>query len=445
MRDVPVENVRNFAMLGHTGSGKTSLIDALLHRMGVNDRKGTPENGTSMADWTEEERERQITMWAKPFEGIHEAPDGTPYRLVLLDTPGYADFVGQMVSAVAVADAGMILIDATAGVQVGSNRAWRRCEAAGIGRAVVISGVDKDNADFDAVLDALRGSWGACCVPMSLPGPRRHGGAGARRRAPRAPRRAGRGGAQRTDRGGGGVRRRDAGEVPGGRDPRRRRSSPPGCAPPWRAGRLVPVFAVSSRTEAGLPELLDGIGRVFPSPRDREVKDAGGAAVDTSPSAPFAGLVWRSIIDPFVGQLSVVRVFGGTLSADSEVQNATREHQRAARRPLRAQRQEAGHGERRPGPATIVAIPKLKMTALNDTLCKAGESVSLPGRSSFPHPVMAYAVTPKTQGDEDKLAHGLHRAAERGPDPARRAQRRDARADPVGHGRRATRGGGGAA
>jgi len=169
MKDMPVAKVRNFALLGHTGSGKTTLLDALLFKLGATDRKGSPEQGTSFADWTEEEKERKLTIWAKPFEMVYSSPTLGRHELTVLDTPGYADYYGQVIAATTVADAGVLLVDATAGIQVGTQRAWRRLEALNLPRAIVISGVDRDNAHFDATLAAIQSAWGPRCRPVTAP------------------------------------------------------------------------------------------------------------------------------------------------------------------------------------------------------------------------------------------------------------------------------------
>lgn len=419
MKDMPVAQVRNFALFGHTGSGKTTLLDALLFKLGVNDRRGSPEAGTSAADWTEEESERKITIWAKPFDARYAPAGGAPHRLVMMDTPGYADFAGQTISAAAVADAGLIVIDAVAGIQVGTYRAWRLCEQRQIPRLIVINGLDRENADFDGVADAAAQLWGARCIPITVPNAARTaladvlGAAPAAEFAERAAELKNRlieAAAESDD---ALLEKFLGGEALTAEEIAR------GLRGAVGAGKLVPIFAVSAKTDLGLPELLSGIVRLLPSPLDRPALDAAGSAVDAKPGAPFTGFVWRSIMDPFVGQLSLVRVYGGTLKPDTEIFNATRN-----------QKERIGafyliNGKKQETPAEvhagdIIAIPKLKHTGLNDSLCAVGASVRF-APVAFPNPVMTYAVTCKTQGDEDKLSVGLRRAADE--DPTLRVER----------------------
>lgn len=408
MKDMPLAQVRNFALFGHTGSGKTSLLDAILFKLGVNDRRGSPETGTSIADWTDEERERKITIWAKPFDARFTPPGGTPHRLVVVDTPGYADFLGQTLSAAAIADAALIVIDAVAGLQVGAYRAWRLCEQRQIPRAIVVNGIDRENANFDEVAETVARLWGARCVPVSFPAGTSAVtdvlGAASDARAGELRNRLIESAAESNDAllekylGGETL---TAEEIAGG------------MRLAVAAGKLVPVFAVSAKTDAGLPELLQGIVRFFPSPLERPGRLSDGQTVDPSPTAPFSGFVWRSIMDPFVGQLALVRVYGGTLKPDTEVFNVTRQ-----------QKERIGafyllNGKKQETPAEvhagdIIAIPKLKHTALNDTLGAPGATVGF-APITFPNPVMTFAVACKNQGDEDKLSLGLRRVADDDP------------------------------
>jgi len=416
MKDIPIADVRNFVLVGHTGSGKTSLVDSLLFKLGVTDRLGNPGDGTSAADWTDEEKGRKITIWAKPFDAVWRPKGGKALGLVMLDTPGYADFYGQVVAASSVADAALILVDATAGVQVGTVRSWKRCEALGLPRAVVITGLDKENADFDATVAALQERWGPRCEAVTYPAADGKSvvdalsASDARSEEIRS--RLTDAAAESSDEliekvlGGEAL---TADELSGGL-----RAS-------VAQAKFIPIFAVMARQSIGLEELMAGLGRLMPSPADRPAKDAAGNAVDPSEGAPLAAQVWRSINDPFVGQLTLARVWGGTLKEKSEIFNATREQKENVGTLyfLNGKKQdtvpEVQAGD-------VVALAKLKSTVINDTLCAAGKAIQMPP-IEFPKPVVSFAVHPKTQGDEDKLGQGLHRVAE--DDPTLHVQRND--------------------
>ncbi|MDZ4197945.1 MAG: GTP-binding protein [Kiritimatiellia bacterium] len=322
MKGMPVSNVRNFAWMGHTGSGKTSLVDSLLYRFGVHDRKGTPENGTSLADYTEEEKERKITVWAKPLDGVYKSPDGTACRLVMLDTPGYADFVGQMMAAQNAADAVLIAVDAVSGIQVGSSRAWRLAEKSGKPRGIVVTGLDKENADAAAVLASLQSTWGSRCLPFSLCSPDRRQVVGLFSDAA-----VGWTSAEETRNAviEAAAESEDALlEKYLSGDALSPAEITEGVRASIRAGSLFPVFFTSAKTDVGLDALCEGLAKYFPSPIDLPVTDADGKSIDPSPDAPFTGFVWRTISDPFVGHLSLVRIYGGTLKSEGEIQNSTK-------------------------------------------------------------------------------------------------------------------------
>lgn len=408
MKNIPVDNVRNIVLLGHSGSGKTSLLDALLFRLGGNDRKGQPDNGTSAADWTEEEKDRKMTVWSKPFELRRNGSAGVE-RFVVLDTPGYADFVGQMICAAAIADAALVAVDAVAGMHVGTVRAWRLCEQLKLPRGILITGLDRDNANPAAVLAAIQSTWGARCVPVTLPGADaaaviRADSAAASGDAEAARARLIETAAETDDAllekylGGESLSEADIAA---------------GLRRAMLSGSFVPVFAVCARTDAGLPELLDGLVRYFPTPLDRPRTAADGTPVDPAPTAPFVGHVWRTISDPFAGQLSLCRVFGGTLRAEGEVANVTQgTKERIGTLLVLNGRKQDQAAEAHAG--DIVALAKLKSTRFNDTLAAAPTQPPLPS-ITVPNPVMAYAVAPKTQGDDDKLMAGLQRVAEEDP------------------------------
>lgn len=414
MKNIEITNVRNFALLGHTGSGKTALLDAILFKLGVTDRQGSPENGTSASDWTDEEKSRQISMWATSFDLVYKTKGGRDMELVALDTPGYADFYGQVLSATAVSDGGVIVVDAVSGVQVGTHRAWKNCELAGLPRAIVVTGIDKENADFYGALEAIQGLWGAQCVPVVIP-TLDHKSVIDVMAAKEIP-------ADIADRAKEmkGALVEYAAETDdaliekylGGEDLSAEEIAA-GLHGAVHDGNLIPVFAVSSKTNLGLEELLEGISLLLPSPPERPVKDKDGSVVDVNPDAPFSGFVWRSLNDPFTGQVSFVRVYGGSLKKGQEMYNATK-----------GQKEKVGHlmiinGKKQEEidvahAGDIVAIPKLKSTELNDSLCAVGCEIHF-NAIEFPSATTFYSVTAKKQGDEDKLATALHRVADEDP------------------------------
>lgn len=412
MKDIAIADVRNFTLMGHTGAGKTAVIDALLFKMGVNDRLGSSADGSSMADWTDEEKHRKITIWAKPFDGLYKSKSGQKIRMVMLDTPGYADFYGQMVSASAVTDAALMVVDAHSGIQVGTNRAWKRCQALDLPRGIVVTGLDKENTDFDAAVASIQALWGARCIPVVIPskdgksvvdvlgGPAGDRAAEVEELKARLVEAA----AESND---ALLEKFLAGET----------LSPEeistGLRNSVKAGKLIPLFAMVAPKDLGVVELLEGLARLFPSPADVPVKDAAGAVVDPSPNAPFAGLVWRVINDPFVGQLTLVRVYGGTIKPDGEMFNSVKgQKERYGTVYYSNGKKQDASAEAHAG--DIIALAKLKTTVLNDTLCAQSHPIKF-APIVFPNPVMAYAVAPKTQGDEDKIGTGLHRVADDDP------------------------------
>jgi elongation factor G len=413
MKNTSIANVRNFVFLGHTGSGKTAMIDRILHKLGVNDRIGSTLDGTSMADFTEEEKERQISVWAKPFIASYKSRTGRETELVMLDTPGYADFIGQMLAATRVADAGLIAVDAAGGIEVGTSRVWKRCEKLGLPRAIVVTGLDKDNTDFDATLETIRQVWGDHCVPLTLPAA---GGGGVVTVLGEDDKGAA---ADRVEEIKGGLIELAAEtddsliEKYLGGESLTQDELYDGLRGAIRSGGFIPVFAVATPTDVGLDEMLEAVAGLFPSPADRDLRDADGTPLDVSAEAPFAGEVWRTTNDPFVGHMTFVRVWNGTLKADGELFNASRDHGERTGKVylLNGKKQEAVE-EARAG--DIVALAKLKDTHMNDSLCAPGSSIRFEP-IECPRPVVAYAVYPKSSGDEDKLANGLHRVAEDDP------------------------------
>lgn len=421
MKNIAVADVRNFTLMGHTGSGKTTLADAILFKMGIADRLGSVDAGTSLSDYTEEEKNRNISVFASTFQGEYKTPAGNTYELTFCDTPGYMDFFGQVIAAARASETGLIVVDASAGIQVGTHRAIKCCQRRGVAaRAIVITGLDKENTDFNKTFAEIQEAFGSGCVPVVMP----TSGADAV------------------------VDVLAASDVPDDLAETVRETKgalvemaaetdealiekylegeeltaeeiAEGLDVAVASGNLVPVFTCMPLKDIGISELLDGICRLFPSPERHEIHDLEDHVIDTAPDAPFTGLVWRSVIDPFVGQMSYLRVFSGTLRSDSEVYNVSKDKREKVsnllcvvgkkQTPIKV----ACAGD-------IVAIPKLKDTHVGDTLAAPG-STTVIDPIHLPSPVTFVAVNAKTQADEDKIGTALQRLSEM--DPTLRVER----------------------
>ena len=410
MHDIPVDNVRNFVLAGHSGSGKTALTDALAFKLGLNDRLGSTTNGSSISDFTEEEKSRKISIFSATFNAKYTAPGGAAYNLFFTDTPGFMDFYGQLRSACRAADSGLLVVDASGGVQVGTRRAWKCFKQTGVvSRVVVVTGLDKDNTDFAKTLEALRTAFGAGCIPVAFPADDKASvvpvfadnvPAAFKDAAEEAKLQLMERAAESDD------ALTEKFLLEGALAPEEVAA---GLVKAAAAGTFIPVVPVFPLGGAGVQELLDTIVNWTANPLQRARVDADGKPIDTSPSRPFVGLVWRSVSDSFVGQMSYVRVLAGTLKAETEIENPN-----SGREKVSALLVPCGKKYVPAAVATsgdIVAIPKLKATKVSDTLCAPGNPVHA-RPVKFPDPVMFAAVTAATQADDDKLGPALQRLLE---------------------------------
>ena len=414
MKNVPIADVRSFAIMGHTGSGKTTLTDAILYKVGINDRLGSVDNGSSLSDYTDEEKSRNISIFSTSFSKQYKGADGHVMGMDLIDTPGYMDFYGQVIAASRAVETGVITVDASSGVQVGTRRAWKLCVKQGIARAIVVTGLDRDNTDFEKTMADITKSFGDNCVPVVLP----------------------------VDSCGGVIDVLGAKDIPeeiaeqvsaikghlvelaaetddtliekyfGGEE-----LSPKEIADGLRDSVahsvLVPVFVACALKDVGIDALLDGISRLLPSPETREYNDSNGEPIHPGGDETFVGLVWRTVHDPFVGQLTFVRVKGGTITAESEVYNPVKKAKEKIGALLFVNGKKQNPIESAKA-GDIIAIPKLKITTLGDTICAMGKDI-ICRNINFPKPVMFQAVTAKTQADEDKIGEALTRVCEDDP------------------------------
>ena len=409
MSETSVSNVRNFVILGHSGSGKTTLTDAVAFKLGLNDRMGLVANGSSVADTSDEEKNRKITLFAKSFTATHKLGNDE-YKIVFTDSPGFMDFCGQIQGAIRAADFALITVDASSGVQVGTRRAWKYCQDGGLASiAFVITGLDKDNTDFVKTVAAIRDAFGMNCVPVTAPT-----GASAV------------------------INLLDANDLPGPLQEIRdslaesaaetdealmekyfeQGSLEPadirkGLVNGIHSGSINPIYTVCPLKDVGVTEMLDSICRLLPAPGARVYRDTEGNDLAPDPDAPAVAQVWRTAVDPFLGQLSYVRVISGTLTTGMSVQNTSTDTKESISSMIYV----VGKKQTpvtKAVPGDIVAIPKFKNTKTGNTLAAAGSTVRLPD-IDLPQPVMFMAVEAKTQADEDKLSTAIHRLLDSDP------------------------------
>ncbi|MDR7390110.1 MAG: elongation factor G [Armatimonadota bacterium] len=425
MKTYPVERIRNVAVVGHGGVGKTSLVEALLFCAGATERMGRVDDGTATTDFDPEEVRRKITINAAT------APlEWRDHKVNLIDTPGYPDFVGEAHAALRVADAALFVVDALSGVQVQTEKLWKVADQHGLPRLVVVNRLDRENAQFARAVESLQARFGAHVVPLQVPlgsetalrgvvdlvGMRAFTYEGGRAREAELPEDA-----------------RD--EALSWREKLLERAAESddallekyleqgelsedelrgGLRAGVASGRVVPVVCAVATSGLGAQGVLDLVVDLVPSPADRPAEvSVDGQTLRPDPSGPLAALVFKTMADPYVGRLSYFRVYSGTLRSDSQVYNANKERaERVGQLYLLRGKQQIPVSEVPAG--DLGAVAKLSETQTNDTLCSKDHPVRL-RPVEFPRPAISMTVEPKSKQDEDKLGQALARLAEEDP------------------------------
>ncbi|HET9162826.1 MAG TPA: elongation factor G [Solirubrobacterales bacterium] len=426
------DRIRNVALIGHRGCGKTSLHEALLFEAGATRRLGRVAEASTVSDSEPDERERRMSIGASVACFEHDGRE-----IDLIDTPGEPSFVADAAAALRVCDAAVVVVNGVAGVEVQTERLWRRADAEGLARLVFVNMLDRERADFFAVLDSLKTAFGPHVVATEIPIGAEHEvrgvidlidleaflyegeerGNAERVEIPDELR------AQAEE-----YRERLMDEVAENSDELMERyldgeqidhaEIVAVLKQGVTAGRIFPVTCGVATRNLGVNRLLDALVEDLPSPAMRGPVAALGEAgepiaVAPDESGPLVAYVFKTLADPYAGRLNMLRVYRGTLRSDSHVVNvARREKERIGQlgRPLGGeltQVTELGAGE-------IGTVAKLKHTQAGDVLCEGQEELAFP-RLDLPSPVMAFAYEPKTKGDEEKAAAAVRRLSEEDP------------------------------
>src|SRR5438874_5425489 len=406
MASLTPDKIRNVAVVGHGGSGKTSLVEGLLFSVGATSRLGKVDDGTSILDTDPEEHKRKITINVAiaSFQN-----DGA--KINLLDTPGFADFAGDQRAALRVADASIVVVDASAGVQVGTQLVWSELEKTNTPRAVVVGRLDRENADFDRVLAQLRDAYGNRVVPLHVPfgahqnisgtidllhGTVLKGPKDKPMDMPAADReRVGQYRQQLVE----AIVETDEDLLTRYLDSKELSYDELRDAlhAAVREGSVIPVIAASSVKNVGYGALLTTITEMLPSPAEVGsviAKSASGDEVarKVDPNEKLAAFVFKTLSDPFVGKLSFVRVYAGTLHHNSPIFDAAKNETERVGQIffLRGKEQEPTDTV---SAGDICAIPKLTATSTNATLADKDAPVMLPP-IEFPSPSFSVAIEP---------------------------------------------------
>jgi elongation factor G len=421
------EKIRNVALVGHGGAGKTTLAEALLHRAGAINRLGRVEDGSTVCDHDPEEQRRglSLSLAVAPFEW-------KGHKVNLVDTPGYADFVGDVAAALRVVDLAVFVVSAIEGVEVQTEAIWREAARLGVPRMIFVNKLDRERASFERTLDQLRDRLGAGVAPLELPIGTEGGFRGIADLLTDTAH-VYEGGVPHTEPipdemealehqvhdnlVEGIVVAEDAlleryleGDIPSLGELEH------ALTLGIETASVFPVVCGSATAEVGIDRLADFLVEIGPPPADRPTTVTAGdteVAVAADPSADPLLFVFKTIADPFVGQLSLFKVLSGTIRNDDHLVNS------------RSGADERLHGlfvvrgkEHEPieslAAGDIGGVAKLADTATGDTLSARGKPVRVPGIEQ-PPAVLAVAVVPKTQADDDKLATAIHRLQEEDP------------------------------
>jgi len=430
------EKIRNVALVGHGGSGKTTLVETLLHAAGVTTRLGKVDEGSSILDTDPEEQKRHISINVKIASLAH---DGT--KINFIDTPGFADFAGDQKAGLRVADSALVAIDASAGIQVGTQLVWQELEREQKARVAVVTRLDRENADFDGVLTQLRDAHGIRVVALHVPIGTHQGIEatidllhGQVLKGPKDPIAE----LPESERERVGEYRRQLVEaiVETNEDLLTRyldgkemsyEELRDALHAAVREGQVIPVIATSASKRVGFAGLLETIVDMLPSPVEGGAaigKSAAGQEIARKPShdEKLSAFVFKTVADPFVGKLSFVRVYSGVLRANAPVWDATAGEQERVGQIFftRGKEQEVADAV---GAGDLCAVPKLTASRTGSTLADKDASI-LYDQIDFPSPAFSVAIEPSSKQDLDKLSTALHRLIEE--DPTLQVRRDDA-------------------
>jgi len=423
MKEYPTDKIRNIALVSHSSAGKTMLAEAYLHVMGVTTRLGRIEDGSTASDFEDEEIRRGISLSTSVIPIEYK-----DHKINFLDTPGYTDFVGEVISALRVADGVVVVVDSVAGAEVGTEIAWSYADKFNLPRFVVINKMDRDNANFQKALGTVAESFETRLIPVQLPWGEKADFKGVLDLL-----------SMKAYAGDG----KDGEDIPAefseaveearmelvetaaeGDDELLMKyldgeelstdEIVAGLRSAVLSGEFVPVFVTAATAEIGMFPLVDAIISLMPSPSDRPAIEAEGATapeeLPASDAGPLAAYVWKTTADPFVGKITYFKVYSGVINSDGRVwnQNAREEERLGGVFVIRGKEQIAVK-TLHSGDLGVVA--KLGDTSTSHTFSDKAHALTLP-IPDYPNALYNVAVSPDTQADSAKVSPTLTRLCE---------------------------------
>lgn len=423
MKEYKTESIRNITFASHSGAGKTILSEALLYFSGAINRMGKIEDGSTISDFDEEEQRRSISIYTSVLPVEYK-----DHKINILDTPGYTDFLGEEISALRVSDGAVILVDAVAGIEVGTELAWNYSGEFDIPRFILINKMDRENANFKKIFDAFQEISDVRLLPLQLPwgeqadfkgvidliNMKAYKGIGS-----------------------------ESVEIPAeyksaaeeahaaiveaaaeGADELMEKFFEEGSLTPEeiskglksviKQGSFVPVFVSSATNQIGLVPLLEAFIKIFPSPVEagpyKAIDQGKEVEIKSLDSGPLAAYVWKTTADPFVGKQTYFRVYSGTVNSDSRVWNHDKGNEERFG-TVSIPRGKENIPVKVVHAGDIAIVPKLSETITGNTLGDKGTPIILPS-AKYPNALYRVAVSPKTQADSAKISTVLTRLCE---------------------------------
>lgn len=422
-------SIRNVAVVGHGGCGKTQLVSAMLYAAGAVNRLGKVDDGSTITDFDDEEIARKHTLSSSLAHAEWQKT-----KINIIDAPGFANFLTDARAALRVAEAAIVVVDGVAGVEVQTEKLWGDAAALDLPRIVVVNRLERERASLERTLESLHRDCSRTIIPVQIPLGEERGFKGVvdlvRMKA-----------LSSTPDTGKLVEEEVPAAIAGAATAARERLVEmvaeadeslmekffdegtlsqedllKGLRAATVSGKIFPLVCTSGLHVIGMHPLLDAIVSYVPSPAERDfpaIGADGDTTVKASDTAPYAAFVWKTIADPFAGRITMLRVVSGTLKSDANIHNNTRDGSERFGHLLVLQGKTQTHvPELKAG--DLGAVAKLKDTHTNDVLAEKTFKTRF-HPITFPEPVLSYAIEPKSRGDEDKISTAMQRLKEEDP------------------------------